>query len=345
MPMLISFITSHLKGLGETNWVKVLTQKVFKALSPPKFPCATYVGTKVLKWNELNIDTIETRNRARAGGVDQKQIDGIINTLSSGYDPTQLPPIVIQMTDGTLELWDGYHRYCACQSLDYTDFPFNVYTLNEDWVDRIDDAYDIVSLGANNHLTAKRHTRADFVLRGVEYSKRNGNKSISQLRAWVNSIEHTFRDSDVEIICKNIFNQTTAAVNVKPYPHPKIARQKVIELEGQEATASRNPIVMCCKEDEYVERALLSIILNSTDPDDPIDTTSVVAYTKNCETAEQVVKQRENALRMLKEKEQRILQYAAKRLTNLDTPSYELLGFLPQLVDIEAMDKLVDADA
>ena len=48
---------------------------------------------------------------------------------------------------------------------------------------------------------------------------------------------------------------------------------------------------------------------------------------------------------MLKEKEQRILQYAAKRLTNLDTPSYELLGFLPQLVDIESMDTLVDADA
>lgn len=340
---LISFFTTRLPGLGDTDWAKLLVQKVFRALTPPKFPCATYVDTKVLKWNTLNIDTIETRNKARAGGVDQKQIDGIINTLNRGYDPTQLPPIVMLMPDGTQELWDGYHRYCACESLDFTDFPFNVYKLNDDWADRKDDAYDIVSLGANNHLTAKRHTRADFVLRGVQYSKRHGNQTIPQLRNWINSIEHTFRDSEVDIIARDIFHQTTAAVNVKPYQHPKIARQKVIELEGQEATASRNPVVMCCKEDEYVERALLSIILNHTDPEDPIETTQVVAYTKNCETAEQVVAQREKAAKKLQDLERRVLAYAAHRLTNLDAPSYDIIGFLPQLVELESMDKLVDA--
>tara|TARA_B100001996_G_C18653609_1_gene590370 strand:- start:781 stop:1812 length:1032 start_codon:yes stop_codon:yes gene_type:complete len=341
---LISFFTSPLPGLGDVSWSTLLNNKVFKALTPPQFKCATFDSVKEVKWNNLSIDTIEERNRARAGGVDEKQIQGIISTLRDGYKPTEIPPIVMIMPDGTKELWDGYHRYCAAERLTIPSFPCLIYRLNAEWENRLDDAYDIVSLGANNHLTAKRHTRADFITRGVNYSHRNGNKSLSELKAWINSISHSFNDREIESIAKAIFHQTTVAVNVKPYEHPKIARKKVAEIEGQEATASRNPVVMCCKEDEYVERALLSIILNHTDPENPLETTDVIAYTKNCENAEQVVRQRENAIRMLQEKEKRILQYAAKRLTNLDTPSYEILGFLPQLVDVEDMEELVAVD-
>ena len=344
MPKLISFFTGLFAGVGDTNWSKLLANKIFKTLPTPQFPCATFKGVSLTKWNNLNIDTIESRNKARAGGVDDRQIQGIISTLRQGYDPTQTPPIVMIMPDGTTELWDGYHRYCAAEALSIPDFPCLVYKLNAEWEDRPDDAYDIVSLGANNHPTAKRHTEADFITRGVLYSKRHGNLSLSQLRDWVNSIDHFFTDKQVDTIAKKIFHRTTIAVNVKPYHHPKIARAKVSEVVGDgQATPSRNPVIMCCKEDEYIERALLQIMMNPTDPVDSIETTEVVAYTKGCETAEQVVAQRERAINKLKELERRVLAYAAHRLTHPDAPAYTIAGFLPQLVDVEDMSKLVDA--
>lgn len=291
-----------------------------------------------MKWNTLQIQ--EDANRARAGGVDTNNINGIIAELQHGYRVTELPPIVMKLPNGKKELWDGYNRYNASYQLGIEDYPFLVYTLRDEWADRIEDAYDMVSLSANNHTVAKRHTINDFVLRGVQYCKRHSNSlTKSEINSWVDGINHSFTAKQVSDIVDKIYQQTTIAVNIAPYVHPKSAQSKVSEIIDTQS--STNPVVVCAKEDTYIERAFLQIMKNFVHHN--IDVTDVVTYTKGCETAEQVLGQRKFSLEYLKQLDSLVIQYAAKRMISQGS-SYSVVGYLPQLIGVEDPNSLISVE-
>lgn len=333
MTQIISFYT-----FGVTDWSGIFSNPVFKSILPPTFPCADYVGCEVKEWNNLNIQ--QDANKVRAGGVDTNNINGLITELQVGYRITELPPILMILPDGKEEVWDGYNRYNACYELGITDFPFLVYRLKEDWVNRIDDAYDIVALGSNNHTVAKRHTVNDFVLRGVQYCKRHNNSlGKSEISSWVDTINHSFTSKQVNDIVDKIYQQTTIAVNIMPFVHPKNAQQKVSEIV--DVSSSTNPVVICCKENTYIERGFLQVMKNFVESD--IAETDVVTYTKGCETAEEVIEQRKKAADYLKKLDALVVQYVTKRLTT-QSSAYAITGSLPQLLGIEDPQSLVNVE-
>jgi hypothetical protein len=86
MTQIIPFYTS-----GVTSWRSVLNNDTFKSLSAPVFECAQYEGVEVKDWINLNIQ--QAANKARAGGVDTNNINGLISELQIGYRVTELPPI------------------------------------------------------------------------------------------------------------------------------------------------------------------------------------------------------------------------------------------------------------
>ena len=331
MSQIVSFYTNSV-----TNWSAVLRNPTFKSLSAPVFECAEYVGTQVNEWKNLNIQ--QPSNKARAGGVDTNNINGLISELQVGYRVTEFPPILMILPNGEKEVWDGYNRYNACYELGITDYPFAVYTLKQEWANRVDDAYDIVALSANNHTVAKRHTINDFVNRGVCYVKRNGSTSSKEeIKTWVDSISHSFTPKQVSDIVDKIYQQTTIAVNIAPYVHPKNAQQKVAEIV--QTGSSTNPVIICCKENTYIERGFLQIMKNFVESD--IKETDVVTYTKGCETAEEVVQQREDAVKYLNKLDALVVQYVTKRLTT-QSSAYSVAGSLPQLLGVEDPQSLVN---
>jgi hypothetical protein len=331
MSQIISFYTNSV-----TNWSAVLCNPTFKSLSAPVFDCAEYEGIEVKNWLNLNIQ--QPANKARAGGVDTNNINGLISELQVGYRVTELPPILMILPNGEEEVWDGYNRYNACYELGITDYPFIVYRLKEEWANSVDDAYDIISLGANNHTVAKRHTINDFVNRGVCYVKRNGSTSSKdEIKTWVDSISHSFTPKQVSDIVDKIYQQTTIAVNIAPYVHPKNAQQKVAEIV--QTGSSTNPVIICCKENTYIERGFLQIMKNFVESD--IKETDVVTYTKGCETAEDVIKQREDAVKYLNKLDALVVQYVTKRLTT-QSSAYSVAGSLPQLLGVEDPQSLVN---
>ncbi len=334
-----------------TSWDELLKNKTFKCLEVPSFECLDFVGLEVVEFSSLNV--VQQVNAARAGGVDSNNINGLINEFRRGYRSDKLPPILVIHSSGTKkDMWDGYNRCCAAVSLGVSSFPFLVYELKSEWQEKMEDAYDIVSLGANNHAQSKPATIQDFVLRGVNWVSRNGNdKTKDEILAWINSIDHSFNVSQVETISKRIYQETTIAVNITPYPHPRTAQAWVGNyIDTQSST---NPVVVCCKEYGYVERAFLQVMKNyigyNTEPDGSIklvpekeiDNTEIVLYTKGCETAEQVVSQREFAIKYINQLDDLVMQYAVKKLKNLKK-AYQITGALPQLNGIEDLDELVN---
>lgn len=333
MTQIIPFFTTNV-----TEWDDLLENPTFASLEVPQFECAEFVGTQVMEWANLHIQ--DEKNRARAGGVDSNNINGLIAEFQHGYRVTELPPIVMILPNGNMELWDGYNRYNAAYELGITDYPFLVYRLHNEWESLIEDAYDMVSLSANHHTVAKRHTVNDFVLRGVCYCKRHGNSlSKDQITTWVSTIEHSFTPKQVTDIVDKIYQQTTIAVNIAPYAHPRSAQSKVSEIISTQT--STNPVVICCKEKTYIERGFLQIMHNYVEHG--IDMTDVVTYTKGCETAEEVVDQRHSAVDYLKQLDALVIQYAAKRLTS-QSSSYDIAGALPQLIGVEDPQSLVELD-
>lgn len=336
MTQIIPFFTSSSTTPGYTDWSSVLDNTTFNSLPVGEFECAEFVGTCVDSWDSLQIQ--HDKNRARAGGVDTQNISGLTSELRKGYRVSENPPIVMLLPNGKKELWDGYNRYAACYDLGVKDFVFNVYRLKDEWVNDIEDAYDIVSLGANNHTIAKRHTINDFVLRGVAYCKRHGNTlSKDQITAWMSGINHSFNVKQVSDIVDKIYQQTTISVNIAPFVHPKNAQAKVTEIV--DSGSSTNPVVVCCKEATYIERGFLQIMKNYVE--NGIDTSDVVTYTKGCETAEQVVDQRQFAVDYLNKLDTLVVKYVTKRLTT-QSSAFTIVGALPQLIGVEDPQSLVD---
>lgn len=330
MTQIVPFFQSNV-----TSWGVLLSNPTFKSLDIPSFECAEFVGVQVKEWSTLNIQQVA--NKARSGGVDTNNINGLITEFQKGYRVTELPPVVMILPNGKKELWDGYNRYNGCYELGIQDYPFLVYQLKENWANRIEDAYDIVSLGANNHTVAKRHTNNDFVNRGVCYCKRHGNSlSKTQINDWVSSINHSFTTKQVSDIVDKIYQQTTIAVNILPFVHPKNAQSKVAEIV--DAGSSTNPVVICAKDRTYIERGFLQIMKNYVERG--IDVTDVVTYTKGCETAEEVAVQREFAVNYLNELDKLARQYVAKRMETCSS-SYSIAGALPQLIGVEDPQSLV----
>lgn len=331
MTQIVPFFQSNV-----TSWDALLSNPTFMSLDIPEFECAEFDNIQILKWNQLQIQ--QQTNKARAGGVDTNNINGLIAEFQKGYRVTELPPVVMILPNGKKELWDGYNRSNAAYELGIQDYPFLVYRLNKNWANRIEDAYDVVSLGANNHTVAKRHTINDFVNRGVCYCKRYGsNFSKNEIKQWVTSINHSFTPKQVDDIVDKIYQQTTIAVNIAPFVHPKNAQSKVAEIVDAESPT--NPIVICCKDRTYIERGFLQVMKNFVENN--IDVTDVVTYTKGCETAEEVTAQRQFAVDYLKKLDDLAVQYVVKRMSS-QSSAYSIAGALPQLIGVEDPQSLVE---
>ena len=339
---IIPFFTPN-NGTVATDWSDLMSNKVFQSNVVPQFECLTYVKTEIVNLDSLNVQ--QEYNEARSGGVDANNINGLINELRRGYRVNQGALIVVRIFDKQF-LWDGYNRYTAATSLGITDYPAYIYDLKFEWSNRIDDAYDIVSLGMNNHATAKSATIADFVSRGIKYCRRHENAlTKDEILDWMSHINHSFNAKQVETITNRIYEQTTAANNVIPYPHPKNARAWVNTNLQQDPSV--NPIVVCCKEDTYIERAYLQIMKNyNGNPDagiDPIDVTDLLLYAKGAETPEDVTDQRQFGIRYINELDELCINYAIKRLRS-GKAAYMVKGALPQINGLEAPDDLVTLD-
>ncbi|NDI20078.1 MAG: hypothetical protein EBY85_02105 [Burkholderiaceae bacterium] len=98
-------------------------------------------------------------------------------------------------------------------------------------------------------------------------------------------------------------------------------------------------VIICCKENTYIERGFLQIMKNFVEND--IKETDVVTYTKGCETAEEVVQQRQDAVEYLNKLDALVIQYVTKRLTT-QSSAYSVAGALPQLLGVEDPQSLVD---
>jgi hypothetical protein len=170
-----------------------------------KFKSATYKTTIVEDLAKIDVGGKTVKNRARSGGTDNINTENLYGEFECGIRYDQLPPIVAYV-EGELKLIDGFTRFRALSRRGQIAWAFDVYELNPGYT--VDDLFDEIGLGANNHPASKSADDKDFVTRGINWVNRQKHLvSSDEIRDWVNSIHHSFSQKKVNNIVKTIHNK------------------------------------------------------------------------------------------------------------------------------------------
>ena len=187
-----------------------------------KFRTGTYSTTIIEEVNRIDTGGGTEKNRARAEGTDTVHADALYGEFDRGIRYDQLPPIVIK-TGEVYQLVDGFTRVRALKRRRQEKWVFDVYELNEGF--KLRDLLDEIGLGANNHISQKKSTRADFVTTGILWVERQEEKTISkvQIKEWVNNIPHSFSNDQVNTIVNRIFDQAFPDTSVATFTEASAA--------------------------------------------------------------------------------------------------------------------------
>jgi hypothetical protein len=186
-----------------------------------KFRSATFNTTIIEDIANIDVGGKTVKNRARAGGTDNINTENLEGEFDRGIRYDQLPPIAVYI-DGIFTLIDGFTRFRALQRRGQIAWAFDVYEINDGYT--LEDLFDEIGLGANNHPASKSSEDKDFVVRGLNWvNRQEGFVSEDQIFNWVNNIPHTFTEKKVKSIVKSI--------NEKAYPDKSIRTFKSDEVE------------------------------------------------------------------------------------------------------------------
>lgn len=177
-------------------------------------------------------------NLARELGTDNLNAAGIKSSLlSQGLCVTEVPPIILE--DG--RLIDGYTRQAVIVDLKQTTWVYLVVELNPGFT--IEDAYDEVGLGANNHLTCKPATIKDFKKRLSSWINRQDSvPTLQDCINWFNNIPHSFDDKQVKKACEDVINSHLTAVSMESFNAKTAATlgAEILHRQGQKVLAINN---------------------------------------------------------------------------------------------------------
>lgn len=189
---------------------------LLSADSRRKFRTGTYVETVLEFVDRIDIGGGTEKNRARSEGTDTDHATALYNELCSGIRYDQLPPIVVKIGTSYC-LIDGFTRVKALKKRGQERWCFDVYEINEGFT--LSELRDEIGLGANNHVVAKRATKADFIISGIQWVKLNDKegKTISKkdIKNWLESIPNSFSSAQKTDIVNKIFD--------KAYPDCSVA--------------------------------------------------------------------------------------------------------------------------
>ena len=183
-----------------------------------KFRTGKYVETVLEFVDRIDVGGGTEKNRARSEGTDTDHATALYNDLCSHIRYDQLPPIVIKV--GTsYTLIDGFTRVKALKKRGQERWCFDVYEINDGFT--LSELRDEIGLGANNHVIAKRATKADFIISGIQWVKENDNsneeKTISKkdIKSWLEGIPNSWSNAQKTDIINKIFD--------KAYPDGSVA--------------------------------------------------------------------------------------------------------------------------
>jgi hypothetical protein len=212
----------------------------FDDLEFPVFRTIRFLGLEIRHVDSIIYvnDKGQIVNLARETGTDNVNAAGIKSSLlSQGLCVSEVPPIILE--DG--RLIDGYTRQSVIVDLKQDKWVYLVAELNDGF--SIEDAYDEVGLGANNHLTSKPATIKDFKKRLSAWINRQDSvPTLQDCLNWFNNIPHSFDAKQVKKACEDVINNHLTSVSMESFNAKTAATlgAEILGCQGKKVLAINN---------------------------------------------------------------------------------------------------------
>ena len=313
-------------GKPEVNWY------IKDCKNIPQFKSVYSIGFQIREIKALknvNADG-QLKNPARSQGIDYDNVNKIqYSFINQGVDSSIMPPIILP--DGTVI--DGNNRVEAYRQIGAQYVLVYCVEINEGFT--IDDVYDEVGLGMNNHLVSKPMTLKDCKVRLHRYFKRIEEPSLEKGVEWFESFNHFFSEKEVNDAVQDVIQKERVADTMSPYNKKSTA--KYIE---EKSLGNFIPLNVNVKDSRslmhYLSREVLSII-DKTSKTGKVP--ELLGFLSNCE-AEDAEEQRRKTMKLIKMYNKKfnnvlMLMKAAEE----DGEDFELIRlnkWMAQITDVES---------
>tara|TARA_B100000902_G_scaffold89847_1_gene93598 strand:+ start:1336 stop:2328 length:993 start_codon:yes stop_codon:yes gene_type:complete len=313
-------------GKPEVNWY------IKDCKNIPQFKSVYSIGFQIREIKTLknvNADG-QLKNPARSQGIDYDNVNKIqYSFINQGVDSSIMPPIILP--DGTVI--DGNNRVEAYRQIGAQYVLVYCVEINEGFT--IDDVYDEVGLGMNNHLVSKPMTLKDCKVRLHRYFKRIEEPSLEKGVEWFESFNHFFSEKEVNDAVQDVIQKERVADTMSPYNKKSTA--KYIE---EKSLGNFIPLNVNVKDSRslmhYLSREVLSII-DKTSKTGKVP--ELLGFLSNCE-AEDAEEQRRKTMKLIKMYNKKfnnvlMLMKAAEE----DGEDFELIRlnkWMAQITDVES---------
>ena len=311
-------------GMPDTQWWNENCKiKTFKTVTP--------IGFKVRPISELNnMNEAGLRlNPARSQGIDWQNVRALeLSFINQGFDTTKMPPIVL--TDG--KVIDGNTRVEALRNIEQGYICVYEVEIKEGY--DIEDVYDEIGLGMNNHLASKPIQKSDCVKRLALFFKRMGITEKQKGIEWFSTFDHPFTKDQVNEIVDKVVKNKRVEDTMSPFKMD--SARKWLEQNGKETDV----VMLNCtgtkrSKETYFLRTLNEVL-------ERFDKTSeilpIVGFVSNVE-AEDVDEARKSAEVEIKRLNKAINNLSVKiREAHAKGEDFELLqldAWMPQVTDKE----------
>jgi len=185
------------------------------------FRTVNVIGFKVRPISELKNENEagQKLNPARSQGIDFQNVNALqLSFINQGFDTTKMPPIVL--TDGTVI--DGNNRVEGFRNIEQNYVCVYEVEIKDGFT--IDDVYDEIGLGMNNHLASKPMQKSDCEKRLALFFKRIGEENTQKGLEWFTTFDHPFTKEDVKGMIDKVISKKRFADTMSPF-NAKTARQ------------------------------------------------------------------------------------------------------------------------
>lgn len=262
-------------GKPEVNWYH-------DECKVPVFNSVYSIGFQIREVGNLKNenDSGQKLNPARSQGIDYNNVSTLqYSFVNQGIDTSIVPPIILP--DGTVI--DGNNRVEAYRQIGAQYIIVYCVELNEGFT--IDDVYDEVGLGMNNHLISKPMTMKDCKIRLHKYFTRIGKFEIADGVKWFDTFNHSFPDKEVREAVDDVIHGKRVSDTMSPFDTKSTA--KYIEDKKIGSDKSHLPLNVNIKNNRstshYLARQILKIV-------DTINKTGkvpeLVGFLTNCEAVD-----------------------------------------------------------
>lgn len=305
-------------SIPEKGFSLSLKKEIEKKLPQPLVrPGFTFVGYKWIKLSQIvcKDKAGNTFNPVRLDGT--RANESLRESLRRGIDIRELTPSVYPNNN----LMNGHHRVYEMKYLGYTEWIFAIYQPDEssftEFQDSIEDALEDFRFSANNGKGQKPVT-VEEVTEGVRRRFEKTPLDKSKMVKYIKSLDLSFSGQQCDAIANKVIKDRSRKGVIEWYDRNK-AQDYVdglgVTLLNTNAGAKAQRLLPCIMKN-FVE--------NGT-------TLEIATFDSDACSHDEIDEKQKNTLEELKDLEELVLQYAAKKLMN-SAPSYNIKGSIPQKI-------------